>query len=299
MHGLLTGSSGMVGVVTPYVDNTFMSALLEGIVEALWEQAIVPLVLCSHLDVQREEKAIHALAAKRVDGLIIVPSREDRGQAHFMRLLENHTPIITVDSPLPEINAPHIASDDEKGAVEATRHLLERGHASILYLTGALDSKHADRRREYGYQKVMQAAGLKPRVIYAPGRIAHLDQVVPLLDAFFASEAGRETTAVFCANDSFAYCVYASAARQGRNVGEDLAVMGFGLDESKSSGEPRTTDILLPRLSSVDQHQRQWGQKIVDILRRTTEGEAVAKQTLIEPTLVIRDSSNWAWDGNG
>lgn len=290
-QGLVSGWSGTIGVVLPTLASSFISTMANGIAEALWEDSTIPMMLCSDLQVDREEKMLAALAQKRVNGVIIMPSREDRGATHFCHLLARHTPIVAVDASLPRIDVPLVASDDERGAMEATQHLIERGHRHILHLAAAVDNAYSDRRREKGYRKAMKSAGLRAQVVHIPDRRFQTGQIVSLLEEHLTSAKGRKTTAVLAFNDPLAYCVYGAARRMGRTIGQDMAVIGFGNYRGTPISDTADVDAIRPSLSSVEQYPAKIGRMAVELLRKMMRSEAVPRQNLIEPMLIVRDSS--------
>lgn len=295
-QSLITGWSGTIGVVVPSLFSPFINALVTGITDALWEDRNIPFVLCSELDLHREKEMLTALATKRASGVILMPCREDRGTHHFIHLLKQHTPIVAVNNPIPNTPIPLVASDDELGARHATRHLVEQGHRHIVHLASVLDNKASDRRREQGYRQVMQEAGLKPVVAHAPARRINLDEMLPVLEQFFDSPAGRRITAVFAFNDQMAYCVYVYAQRRGLVIGKDLALVGFGNVRAAIVGASDAVDVLNPSLSTVDQHPARWGRLAVDMLKAIAAGKPVPRQTFVEPELIVRDSSRHSDD---
>jgi len=293
-QGLITGWTGTIGVVFPRIVSPFVSDITEGIVESLWEDETIPLMLSSEHDVAREEKMLEALARKRVGGVIIMPCREDRDESHFIHLLDQHTPIVVLDTQIPQINAPLVTTDNQLGAKLATEHLIELGHRHIVHMGAPLDNKLADRRREKGYAQAMREAGLKPSVINSPGRRPGIQDVVDILDDFFTTPQGRKTTAIFAFNDPHAICIYHYARRQGRKIGQDLAVVGFSNAFVFPKGLPDETSVLQPTLSTVEQYPKRLGQTAVEVLRNMVANKPVPPQTLIEPKLIIRESSGKA-----
>lgn len=291
LQGLVSGRSGTIGIVIPTFDSQFVGQLANAMATTLWEAGVIPMTLCSDLQVDREEKMLAALAQKRVDGLIIMPSREDREDNHFCDLLTRHTPIVGIDTALPRIEAPLVASDDERGGFEATSHLIRNGHRRILHLACALDNACSDRRREMGYRRAMEEAGLQPQVIYVEERRPDTRKVVAQIQAFLTSTDGKKMTAVFAFNDyPLAYCVYVAAVREGRVVGQDLALIGYG----NFRGAPinmGNDDPLQPWLSTVEQHPAQTGSAAAKILLSMMDHKPVPRETLVQPTVMERPSS--------
>lgn len=291
MQSLVSGWSGTIGVVVPTMVSYFISRIMHGLGETLWEDGVIPLVLCSDLDVDREEQMLKALAQKRVNGVVIMPCLEDRGQDHFVHLLNHHTPIVAINNPLPQFEAPLVTSDDDRGAEQVVRHLTDAGHRHILHLAGALDSPFADRRRETAYRRVMEEAGLTPHIIHTPHRNLYAEDIVEQLHAFFESAEGRDVTAVFAFNDPLAYCVYAYARRHGRTIGQDLALAGFGNYRNTPVSTSIEVDVVQPGLTSVEQHPLEMGRRAAEVLRLMMHDKPVPKQALIEPELIVRDST--------
>lgn len=52
-QSLVSGWTGLIGVVVPNVVSTLMARLIQGIIDELSQDDLIPLVLCSELDVDR------------------------------------------------------------------------------------------------------------------------------------------------------------------------------------------------------------------------------------------------------
>lgn len=291
-QSLVSGWTGLIGVVVPNVVSTFMARMIQGIIEELWHDGSMPLVLCSDLDVDREKRALEAIASKRANGVIISPCLEDRGEDHFVKLLSQHTPIVTVGHPLPRMDVPVVGSDDELGAELATRHLIEQGHRHIAHLGAPIDSEQADLRREIAYKRVMKEAGFEPCMLRVPSRRMDADELMAVIAAFFDSARGRQTTAIFAFNDASAYAVYAYARDHGIRIGQDLALIGFGNTQVVPLNATTSLNIIYPRLSTVEQHPKKTGQTAVEVLKRMIDGKSVERSTLIKPELLVRESTS-------
>lgn len=290
-QSLVSGWTGVIGVVVPNVVSTLTARLIQGIIDELWKEDVIPLVLCSDLDVDREKRALEAIANKRANGVIISPVLEDRGEDHFFKLLGQHTPIVSVSHPLPRIDVPSVTSDDTLGGELATRHLIEQGHKHILHFGRPINNDLADTRREQAYLRVMKEAGLKPHLLHAPDRMLQPEQVRQMVDEYFATSQGKKTTAVFAFTDPLAYVVYQHAQERGLRIGLDLAVVGYGNTQITPLNPNVALDVLKPSLSTVEQHPRKTGSTAVQVLRQMIAGKPVQRLTLIQPDLLVKDSS--------
>lgn len=287
VDGLVRGQTGIVGVIVPRLAVPFVDTLVSGIADALWKDQVVPIVLNSQLDPQREEAMLQMLSTKRVDALIIMPCMSNRSEDHFVHLIKRHAPIVALDNAMANVDAPLVASDDRLGGELVARHLLKLGHRKIAHIGMAEEYGGGGRDRRHGFKRVLQAHGLKPRVVELPHRQLRSSQVIPVLDQWLGTREGRTSTAVFAYNDMIAWALYAVARRRGLRIGQDLAVVGYGNTRSTHPDQPDVSDLLTPALTSVEQYPHRWGQAAVDIVLRMVAGKPVPRKTLFKPSLVV------------
>lgn len=129
-----------------------------------------------------------------------------------------------------------VAPDDEEGAYQATRHLLELGHEAIAHLTGHLHHQ-AGRDRLRGYRRALEEAG----VPYRPELL--LDGDFNVLTAYRAVrrawEGGVRFSALFAASDEMALGARAALEDLGLKVPQDVSLVGY--DDLPEIGEGLTT----------------------------------------------------------
>lgn len=290
-QSMVSGWTGLIGVIVPNVVSTLMARMVQGIIDELWEDEVIPLVLCSDLNVDREKKALEAIASKRANGVIISPCLEDRGEDHFVKLLGQHTPIVSVSHPLPRIDAPSVTSDDSIGGELATRHLIEQGHKHIMHLGRPVTNEMSDTRREKAYCSVMEEAGLEPVILRAPDRRLPPAQMRQMVDDYFQTTQGKKTTAVFAFTDPLAYIIYQYAQDRGIRIGQDLAVVGYGHTQITPLNAEVSLDVLRPTLTTVEQHPRKTGAIAVQTIRQMIAGKPVPRLTQVKPDLLVKESS--------
>jgi len=169
--------------------------------------------------------------------------------------------------------------DNVEGAVLATRHLLELGHATVFHLAGPPGWSETQARMD-GWKQELQAHGRPvPPLRWGGDWSAHSGY-----------EAGRslsrdpEVTAVFCANDQMAMGVMAALREAGRRVPGDVSVVGFDdLPESQ---------YLDPPLTSVRQDFAELGRRAMDLVERVLAGENLPSAELVPTSLVVRRSTS-------
>jgi LacI family transcriptional regulator len=198
---------------------------------------------------------LRGLCDGRIDGLILVAPTLTPAAG---RLLPAHTPFVALHANCPLQNVVNIESDEENGACEITRLLIDQGHRYILHLTGPRGLLGAERRIR-GFKRALAGAAIPCSKAL-------------LMEASFTADSGREVMrqwlrghagkplpqAVFCANDGIAIGCLEALAEVGLRVPEDISVAGF--DDTLAA---RTT---VPQLATVRQPLSAMGSRAVEVL---------------------------------
>lgn len=154
-------SSRSIGFIQVDVANPFFSRILRGIEDVARAQGFLVLSGSSDGDAGREEALLSTFIARRIDGLIMVPSTDD-----LDALLDEQargTPVVFLDlEPHPE---PHrggadiVRSDHFGGAAAATTHMIAHGQRRIAFV-GDHERIFSARERLGGFCRTMEEAGL-------------------------------------------------------------------------------------------------------------------------------------------
>ncbi len=110
----------------------------------------------------------------------------------------------------------------------------------------------------------------------------------------FSMECGRKLmdqfltmpncpTAFLCINDYVAIGAMKAVISRGLRIPEDIAIAGF--DDSQLSY------AMNPELTTVSQHSEQLGSHAIAILSKLIQKEKVKKLTVLEPKLIVRQST--------
>lgn len=233
----------------------------------------------------RDAARLHGCCDGRIDGLILLAPTLTREAA---KTLPRHTPFVALHANCPMPNVVNIEADEERGAYEMVRYLIQRGHRRIMHVSGDRGLTGAERRIA-GYKAALASARIPFResllvpATYAVGRgraamRAWLEQHVgdPLPDA------------VFCANDGIATGCLEAFAEVGLRVPEDISVAGF--DDSLAA---RTT---VPQLTTVRQPLCTMGSRAVEVLlsmiaRQLDGGALDLENPIVFPVEVVARAS--------
>ena len=224
------------------------------------------------------------LQERNIDGLLIA-GKVDTNFLDEVRAMD--VPIVLVDFDADGL--PSVMIDNQGGAREAVEHLLARGHRRIAFLGADLEHPSLHERLD-GYRLALAGAGISedPALVFASHDAKpEWGTGLMLASALMKSDA----TAVFCVNDAMALGVLEAARRLGRDVPDDLAVVGF-------DDVPGAADAM-PPLSTVRVFKEQLGELALrhlnELLSEPPEREAryprSSQRVKISTELVVRFSS--------
>jgi DNA-binding LacI/PurR family transcriptional regulator len=212
----------------------------------------------------------------RVDGLILAGPKIRTPL--IVNLVAANVPLVLVDNYLSRVPVNCILGDDEDGLYQATCHILEHGHREVAFLCGP-KAWISNRRREEGFHRAVEEAGIEARVVHA-GETTIASGQTMLAEAL---TRWPNLTALCAVNDPVAIGAVRAAQRLGRIIPDDLAIIGFD-DISWAA-------LNNPPLSTVHVYKRRMGQlaarRLVELLQ---ERGTVPSRTTVGINLIIRES---------
>jgi LacI family transcriptional regulator len=156
---LRTRSTRMIGFIVPDISSTFYANALKSAQHRLQEAGYQVTLMDTDERPVHEQAALLALAAGRVDGLILCSSA---GDGSVVRSIERrfHLPIVLFDNILEGVGVGRIALANEAGIQLLVHHLVEvHGHRRIGYV-GGIESETSGAERLAGYQAGLRRDGL-------------------------------------------------------------------------------------------------------------------------------------------
>ena len=284
-RSLLKNETGIIGLIVPDLTNPFYPEVFAGAEHAAHQLGYTFLLSNSIGDYAKESDYLHLMREKRVDGILFMGGRVNLKQCepHLAQELEqvaSVVPTVLVNGAIRNSSLVSVLTDEGAGTALAVQHLIELGHRDIAFLGGESHMSTAAIKLR-AYRKVLKDAGLK------------LLPEWQLLDSFSIDSGKRQMkqllsltnrpTAVVCVNDYNAIGAIKAAVEGGLNVPEDISVVGFD--------DIPLAHHFIPELTTVSQQANDLGQTAVEILKLMMEGQKVKKQYMLEPHLVVRQST--------
>jgi LacI family transcriptional regulator/LacI family repressor for deo operon, udp, cdd, tsx, nupC, and nupG len=283
-QSLQTNRTNAVGLVVTSIADPFLADVVKGVEEVAQPVGLSVFLNASHNDPNQEIQVIETFHRRRVDGILVASSRI--GSNHLDRLARIDVPVVLINSEAGEDSdfLHSVTVDDQTGARQAVRHLIDRGHRRIGYL-GVRNRPLSNERRRQGYLEALAEAGIEPRddwvEVAAPAGIGR-DQDVTAAEALTPSLLGAGVTAIFCFNDMVATGVLLACKHQDVRVPDACSVVGFDdIDLAR---------YVTPSLTTVHQLKREMGSIAMQMLHDLIEGKAVQNRVL-PPRFVRREST--------
>jgi LacI family transcriptional regulator len=275
-RGLAGGRTLSVGVVTQTISSPFYGEALLGIEDELERAGYIPLFVSGHWTEAEERKAIDALMSRRVDGLIVLAGRLPNTalQGYAKRV-----PTVVVGR---DLTGPRLFSlnfDNRAGALLATQHLIECGHARIAFIAG--DPGHEDAlEREAGYRQALKQAGIAfDPALVLPGDFT---EAGGLLAVNRLLDSRVPFTAIFASNDQAAIGAALGLYRRNVRVPDDVSLVGFD--------DVAPARFAIPPLTTVKQSVYETGAQAALAMLDLLKGQA-PNVALPPPALVPREST--------
>jgi DNA-binding LacI/PurR family transcriptional regulator len=273
-RSLASRRSSTVGVLLNDLHNLFFAEIYDGIEQVARRRGYRILLSTGGRSRAREEAALEAFLESRVDGLILVSTLLTEAKINQAASMAP-VALVSRTSRSPAVDS--VLTDDVLGAELAVAHLIELGHRKIVHIDGGRNPGSRPRRK--GYERAMDAAGLKRLVI--PGDFS---------ESGGAEAAGRllalaeTTTAVLTSNDMAAAGVMDRLAEAGYSIPGDISVVGY---DNTSLAQMRQVN-----LTTINQPRGEMGRLAMQaVLERIEGGRTKAVSHVTTPTLVVRGST--------
>jgi LacI family transcriptional regulator len=253
--------SRVIGVVVSDLANQFYARLAAGVEQVLREADYQMMVLGDNTEDGEEVEGARTFLAMRAPGVIMTPAGSEATE-----LLVSQGVAVVIDN--------------ERGAREATAHLIELGHRRVALL--GVDTKWTtDAGRLRGYESALEEAGLRAddRLIVRIPR--HAPDAEARIDAMLRAE---QPTAIFATNNRLAEQAWRVLRQRGLRLPHDVSLVGFD--------DVPWMSMVEPGITAVEQPIHELGRQAAALLLRRLEQPELAPSVVrLEPRLVVRGSS--------
>jgi LacI family transcriptional regulator, repressor for deo operon, udp, cdd, tsx, nupC, and nupG len=280
-------SAGLVGLITPELDNPIFPAFAQVIESALAQRGFTPVLCTQTYGGIREDEYVDMLLDRQVSGIIFVSGLSadtTTDPDRYRKLVDRPLPIVLLTGYMDGVEAPFVSCDDRTASELAVRHLAALGHRRIGFVSGPARYLPVQRK----------LAGYRETMLDVAGRVD--EDLIEL--SLFTVEGGhaaadrllsRGCTGFVCGSDLMALGAIRAARARGLQVPKDVSVIGY--DDSVLMA---FTD---PPLTTLRQPVRAMALAAVRALVDEINGDpAPHSEYLFRPELVVRGSTATAKD---
>jgi LacI family transcriptional regulator, galactose operon repressor len=270
--------TAIIGLIIPSLLNPVYAEIADSLTRYCATERYRVILGSSGRDHQTEVEFAKSLRAKRVDGVIIIPTESP--DEILKPLQQVHIPTVVLEHDLPNTHC--IALDDLQGGRLATQHLISLGHRRIGMIrrrpTSALSHL-----RYVAFRDMLQAANipLDPELIIISeagqaGGYASMRKLLALPEP---------PTAVFAHNDVLAMGAMSAIYHAGFRVPDDISIVGYDDTINAAYLNPPLTTVKMP----IAEMGHIAGKTILDLIRN---GNSFPPQTTTLPVeLILRAST--------
>ncbi len=216
------GSSNLIGLVIPDVQNDFYSSIASTLSRLLEDNNFQLVLSISNDSPDREAAQIASLVSARVAGIIIVPTAMPQKATRNFLARTKHVQLLRR---IPDLRSDWFGLADEGGIRSATQHLIAFGHRRIAYI-GGQETLTTGKARLKGFRSALNAAKLEIPArfieIGPPGIASGFDSMSRLLTL-----KHRPTAVVMGSVGSTLGALAACRANHIRTPA-DISIVGFG-----------------------------------------------------------------------
>ena len=271
-RSMITGRTRTIGIAILDIANPHFTNVVKGANRVALQHDYTLLLVDAEENLARERSLIEALAP-RVDGLIVSSRASEEIARWTMKLGKPVVMLRTVRG----LDIPTVGFDNRLATSMLVRHLLNLGHRHIAYLGFAAATINDERIA--GATEALAEVGLTLDVYETHAPTAEAGE-----QACSRVMLGpKRPQAVICYNDLIALGFMKEARSLGFRLPQDVSVAGI---DNVPYGE-----YVEPRLTTIDGQSERMGelamQKLIDVLA----GRADVEQVVLEPRLVVRDST--------
>ena len=271
--------SRTIGVVVPDITMGLFPAIVRRLAKRAAFTDYQLILTDSQEDPAWERERVRALIRRKIDGLIVIPCRDDSPMLEDVR--QSGIPTVLLDRVAEGTDFDHVLLDNAAAAREGTRHLISLGHRRILLLASDTSLRNV-RERIDGYREALAEADLSgfENVLVAGGNEVELARqaLLPVL-----AGPGRPS-ALFAVTQTMTIGALQTLWEAGLELPKDISLLAFDDSEWFTALKPFVSTLRQPTDDFADQA---WAM----LMARLNSDCSPTLRSEVHCSLVIREST--------
>lgn len=228
-----------IGLLVPKIDNPFFANIASIVIREADKYTFPVMLIDTGENPVEEENALEMLLSRNVDGIIAAPSSETPDK--FLKMSE-HMPVVLIDRYFEDTNLTYVATDNYKGAYDATKLLIGAGHQDVLCLQGAPLSI-TSRKRVQGYSDAMTEAGLADKIVISGNEYSVQSGYI---ETRLRLMSKKSPTAILACSSTIMLGAMKAINENGLTIPDDISIISFDNNVFLDYLNPPITRIAQP-----------------------------------------------------
>jgi DNA-binding LacI/PurR family transcriptional regulator len=278
-RSMVTKSTRTIGLVITDIINPFFAQLARAIEEVTWQNGYTLILANTDENLEHERAVVNTLQEKRVDGLILVPASSNPAP-HLKDLIQDGTSLVLLDRNVRDCAVDVVMVDNENGAYQAVKHLIENGYRRIAMIADNLEIT-TNAERIAGYYRALKEAGIEADEDLVRSCRYTQQSAQTLVTEMLKSP--QPPTALFTANNFMTMGAVHAIQEAGLSIPVDIGLVGF---DDVNWTEPYSTSLTV-----VTQPVYDMGKVAGQRLLARMKGDASSPQEIrLKTRFIIRQS---------
>jgi LacI family transcriptional regulator len=280
-RSLVNNKSRIIGVINhlvpsyegSFLHDPFHVASISGIEEKLSKYGYFMMVR----SINNENEFVSLLHNWNLDGLIFVGLFHD---VFFDMLMTLGVPVILIDSYIDDDRILSVGLEDRRGGYLATKHLIDKGHKNILFVSPKIKTGGVLEERLKGYKMALKEAGIHfdKKNIYENGMSTNES-----IELGHELSNRRDYTGIFATADILAVGMMVGLSDRGIRVPDDVSIVGFDdIDISR---------LTRPQLTTIHQDAEEKGKIAAEMIINHINGRQIDQKKVVLPVSLIERKS--------
>ncbi len=279
---LKTNKTLTIGLVVADIANAFSSSLARIIEDEAELNHYSVIIASSDEKKEKQQKLIHLLLERQVDGIILAPAEASEEQVR--ELQSNYVPLVLIDRHIPALETNYVVINNYQAAFDGVTHLIERGYKRIAMIAFHTRLQNlSDRRR--GYRAALKKHGIQADKKYiheVAVDITTEEDVIKAIKNILAEKDPAD--AIFFASNKVSTYGLKYLNTLPVKVPKDLGILSF--DQSDAAF------LFYAPLTHIQQPLKEMGEQAVKILLDSIKDPKKIVQKTLATKLVIGKSTN-------
>lgn len=276
-QSLRTRRSNTIGLLLPSVANPYFADMASVIITELNSAGYTTIVVDTMESEQRLSESARSLISRQVDGILAVPCGE---KGMDLEMLSAQIPVVLIDRYYEDTSLPYVTTNNYQGGLDATRHLLSRGHSRISCIQG-VQSSMPNKERVRGYVKAMEDEGLAQDIDIIGNEFSVQNGY---LETKLLMSRAQRPTAIFALSNTIMLGALKAIREAGLRIPEDVALISFDNN--------LYMDYMTPSITRISQPVEDMAKLAVKILLDKIKGASnCGSQLRLSPIMVAGESA--------